>query len=620
MNTLTATAFRILVDDLQARGNVLSDTHRAALLELVSTFSGYCQGTRQGRLAFPLPTGMGKTSAVVALIAALHRLGENIPVSVAASRVDALCCLKAELMDHGVPECLIGLKHTVPNACLDSTGNESRLFQLVTHARVRGGSDIDLVASHQGMRRPLVIYDETFMRADAFAFRVRGLFAAVAALSAEAEGDTHELAKALLRHLQEAAQRIREAVEQLQSEGDPHCNGRELKLSEIEPGTIKALQSLVDRYSPRLRGYGADLRDFLAISQDTLRIVNSEQGDGIVTAREVIPMSLDNVVILDASAPIRELARLDPTVKIVESFNPAELKSFENVEVRQLLSPGGRSTITESIRGTAKEVSAVAREVAGIISAGWKTEEAFLVFTFTSRGDLDMVGALRQDLQRLGVDIEAQTVDGRPRLRFLTWGGETSLNGLEYCTCVIMAGVLHRSHLDLSAMVRGQTGNLAEPTPSARVRELVSSEIAHCIYQGASRGSCRRIDQGKAAPMRLWFVHRDSGIRTILDRVMPGAVWTYPDPVHLKRARVEGKVARLFEQLLGHLQGLDQSTLTVASTRVKRAMGLGQDNAMRQAFTRACALLDLEAHGWVQKERSLVRPAGAYGFDTLATT
>ena len=62
---LHQTALRILVADLSAHGNQLSDNHHAALDELVGTFTAYTTGHQTGRLAFGLPTGMGKTSAVV---------------------------------------------------------------------------------------------------------------------------------------------------------------------------------------------------------------------------------------------------------------------------------------------------------------------------------------------------------------------------------------------------------------------------------------------------------------------------------------------------------------------------------------------------------------------------
>lgn len=615
---LTRTARDILFSDLRMRGNTLSDMHGAALYELLDAFTGYVIGTERGRKAFPLPTGLGKTSAAVAFLTALHRLGYEVPVSVAASKVAALSQMKRDVMAHGVPEYLIGLKHSVLDLGLDllpSTGNESRLFQFVTHARVRGGSDFELFGEHGGERRALCIYDETFMRCDAFAFSARSFFAAVGVM--EAIGDSRDgTVRHLMAYLAESAETIRRALEDLRRGGDPENVGTAIHLAALEPATVEAFRGTVARHSSPLRGFAPELDALLAQSQDTLRVIRSEQGDGLVTARDAVPAALRNVVILDASAPIRELVKLDPSVTIVESFDMATLKSFEQVEVHQLVSPGGRNTISHSLRADRKEVSAVAQEVAGIIKAGWDIENAFLVFTFKKAAGLDMVSELRRDLTRLGIDVDAKTSEGQPRMNWLTWGSETSLNGFEHCTGVIMAGVLHRNHLDLAANLKGQTANPAEPAPNSRIKELIETEIGHCLYQGASRGSCRRIDQGKAKPMRLWFIHRNPGIKSILDKVMPGAEWHYPDPQFLKAAAADSKAAQLLGHLLVHLQGLPETITKVSSRQLKEALELPQTTAIKLAFSRAVALLEPGEHGWALQGRSLVREAVAYGFES----
>jgi hypothetical protein len=60
------------------------------------TFTDYVEGHTSGRKVFSLPTGMGKTSAVAAFVAALHKLKHSVAVAVSASQVEALCRLKRE--------------------------------------------------------------------------------------------------------------------------------------------------------------------------------------------------------------------------------------------------------------------------------------------------------------------------------------------------------------------------------------------------------------------------------------------------------------------------------------------------------------------------------------------
>jgi hypothetical protein len=59
LRPLAEEAVRILVNELTLHDNILSELHRAALLELVDTFTQYLYGNACGRKAFALPTGMG---------------------------------------------------------------------------------------------------------------------------------------------------------------------------------------------------------------------------------------------------------------------------------------------------------------------------------------------------------------------------------------------------------------------------------------------------------------------------------------------------------------------------------------------------------------------------------
>jgi hypothetical protein len=114
--------------------------------------------------------------------------------------------------------------------------------------------------------------------------------------------------------------------------------------------------------------------------------------------------------------------------------------------------------------------------------------------------------------------------------------------------------------------------------------------------------------------MRLWFVHKEPGIRTILDKVMPGAVWTYPEPRHLKKATADSKAAQILGQVLAYLAGVPEGINKVSVRAVKDAAGLGKDGAAMRTFTRAMGLLSLSEHGWTTEGRSLVRGAEVYGF------
>ena len=203
----------------------------------------------------------------------------------------------------------------------------------------------------------------------------------------------------------------------------------------------------------------------------------------------------------------------------------------------------------------------------------------------------------------------------RPRCTFLRWGQHEGLNGYEYCQTVILAGVLHRAHLDIAANIKGQKLDLTAPTPPSMVTKVIKSEIAHCVYQAASRGSCRRVTLGKANAMRLWLIHSDVGLKDSLAKVMPHAQWSYPAPRHLQVSNLGAVGAAMQGRILEALRSLISDVTSISVQALKKTMGLETDETTKRAFTRAMADLDLNAHGWTVRGRTLVRAtAEAYGF------
>ena len=361
---LIVTAFDHLTETLTKRGNSLSGHHAVALLKLMELFASYVAGTEQGRKAFPLPTGMGKTTGVVSFIVALHRMGYRVPVAVAASQVQALVTLKAELVAAGVPEADIGLAHRDSKAAEPSTGcrpEDGRLIQLVTHARVRmDDAYLGLFAEYQGQPRALLIYDEALFRSDSFAFLSSNLGSACAALRYQSL-DKPELAH-VTKYLDEAVTAIEQALTLAR---DGQGQGHPVELPELLPQVVDHWKALLSQVRMP-RQYVELLQQFLNVCQMPLQALPMTQGGGAVAVRQVVSDQLSNVVVLDASTPIRDLVALDPTMSIFAPIK-AGLKSFEDVEVMQLLAAGGRSSIEQGFTERVKETSNVSREVVGII-------------------------------------------------------------------------------------------------------------------------------------------------------------------------------------------------------------------------------------------------------------
>lgn len=619
VDRLTAEASALVTSLLESRGNTLSNSHKEALEQLMGLLARYAAGTTGGRVAFPLPTGMGKTTGVVAFIAAMHRMGYRVPVAVAASRVQALVALRQELLRLGVPEEDIGIAHRDQHAEVPSTGcrpQDGRLIQLVTHARVRMGQEhLGLFQQFHGQPRPLLVYDETMFRSDAFAFSELSVRAAVEGLApfVEAKPDLVPV----VAYLKAAVGAIQQRLSETSRLG--HAGGLPLELPEVHAEVLDLWRTILGR-SGRPRSDVEALQQLLEVSQLPLQVLAMPGGGGAVALRAAVSDQLENVVILDASAPVRQLVALDPTVRLYGPM-PDNLKSFEDVEVRQLLAAGGRTSMEQGFSSSRAETSKAAREVVAMVADELARDPSrcFLVFTFkrSSLKALDMQASLKAALRDASIDPEesVQTLEGlKPRFNFLHWGQHEGINGFEFCGTVILAGVLHRAHLDIAAAIRGQRGDLTSPTSHDLVTKVVKSEVAHCVYQAASRGACRRVDQGRAKAMRLWLIHYDPDLRGSLEPVMPGARWTFQEPRFLKKSTL-GQLGRVLRgRILEALHGQPAAVLKVSIRALKKQMALGSSDAAKRAFTRALRGLDLQAHGWVIEGQSLVRGALAYGF------
>lgn len=598
---LTEQAFAILMADLRGHGNNPGQLQQEALMELVGTMTAYAFGTTSGRRAFGLATGCGKTSALVAWITAAHRLGlDHISVAVAASKVKALCIIKKELTEHGVPEALIGIKHSLgASATEPSTGNIDRRYQLVTHSRVRGGTDETLFTQHQGVDRAVMIYDESLFKSDTMA--VSDLSIRKAAASFREEVRDRPDCTGLVAYLDGAVLMVGAAL--VQARELPEVQQVTLTLPELSPVQLEGFMAQLGsraEYEP--------LRDLLRLAPHELRVIATQQQNGLIWYQLSIPHSLKNVMVLDASYPIRKLVQLDQSIICDSKYADKEIKRFDNVTVHQMLDHGGRHSVSESFSQQHATQRDISREVVAVVKEQ-ATDIGILIFTFKNRPSdrVDILKVLKGDLLAAGIDLDARLPDGKTRLSFLGWGDETSLNEHSHCSTVIMAGVLHRSCIDLASAIVGQQDDLKAAVGNKLVAEMVASEIAHSVYQGLSRGACRRSDNGQARAMDLYLIHKPIDFRDSLRPVMPGYQWTLWEPKFSKGTR-SNEVARMALRIADTLERLLPGTWSVSTRKLKEA--LGPIKAHRNTFTDALRFFADSSTMWNWEGRSLVR-AGA---------
>ncbi len=612
--TLSLPAFTALNAALTSFDNKLSERHRVTLVQMLSAYTEMAQGYLRGRWAVGLGTGLGKTQSIIAWLTQLHRSGADQRVSAAvfAGKVEELCKIKRALVSRGVPEPKVALLHTythdagkaaqgVEGFASEPATFEDRQIVLATHNKVRGGKSEELYLRHHGDPRSINFWDESLLLSDS---RVLAL-SEIASWQGWLRGQTRGLPEydEVVEYLRECDALICSELDQQRKE-DRRPKAIYLpSLSEEQARTFSEQLRRWEQCRPELRA----LRDLLAMKGRALRAA-SQGGGGVVWYDLAVPEELDNVIVLDASYAIRELVKQDKTVKSLSehdaSFRPEGLKAYHTLQISQMLVSGSRDAMTKAFRR--RQNRGIVRAIGDVVEQ-IPTTEGVILFTFKPRAKQpDFASELRGELAERGVDLEAtvRDHDGQsvPRFVWLTFGQETALSEHAYCRNVIFAGVLHRDRLELMGAIAGQRNDLFCDLREDDVRRVVDGEIDHVVYQGLSRGACRRTHDGVAAPMRAWIIHKDPRISVRLNEVLPGARWCRWAALGAEQT----KTGTILADVLAHLGDVPAGQTKVSTRNLKAH--LGYTKVPPRTWTDAIQALPEES-GWRLLGRSLVRSA-----------
>jgi hypothetical protein len=604
------TAQNGLVDSLERFGNKLSIPHRKALYTLVESFTNMAEGKLTGRWAFPIPTGCGKTRAIIEWATAVSKRKDPHSMVVSASRIEALCTMKRDMIANGIPAEQIGLVYR-PVYQTDSKGkqtkklvysepftedNESRPFLLCSHQLIRAReSNLDLYNTYKGQPRSVVVYDESLLVSDIEHFTVESLCQSIYGwigkfkFSQDAVRHTN-----ILNWLNERKARIEYAFTNYDSDG----------VNDLPEPTFEIPLDEAAAYERLFRKEGDEvMADFLAINGLPLRLIRHGK-TAVVSYRIVIPEALSNMLVLDASYPIRKLEQSDVSLFNAEALPSCKnfqvkfdtLKRFDRVTLYRMAHHGGRTSAVQNktkMRRLMQDVVKVVKDI--------PTNEGVLIFVYKERFN-------RNPKRLLEIELERAGVKPRPTLTIETWGNETSLNSYSYCKHVILVGVLHRDLSELETQLLGQVDNLNKKVELDDLQAIALSERAHCAYQAFSRGACRIMgDAGQASQMTGYVIEYDEGLETELTKVMPGATWKTWEPVYADSVAHGKLVLDLATKLQGHIEKLPTSVGKVSSRRLRA--DLKAEAVASQTWTRVMKRALDGNPQWIQQGQSISRAA-----------
>jgi hypothetical protein len=659
IETLIEGTLNRLVKRLENFGNTVSKQHRQALREVVTAYAKISNGQESGRWAFPLAPGVGKTQSVVAFIteswrqgyfsvytantrdgSTFHDIDAHFSIAVAANKIEALCEIKRDLVEAGVPGELIGLRHSyqhnrakaerfleghlseLPDGYASEPCTEdafSKPILLCSHSLIhnRKGS-LESFFSFDGKPRSLLIWDESLLAAQAKNVSKLQLEDELAAMKVRQQNQLGDYAF-VIESLEAVGGLLRSRLKH-QEEGSPMW---EVTLQEHLGPAMKLYNMLPDAY----RYEGAKL--LFDLSDEALKVaeVYGQDKAAFIHSELVVPKELENIVVLDASAPIRKLMEADKSIRTVGSTG-MDLVSYEDVVIRQLQWNSGRTSMDRVARRSGTEPRAIFKDIIEVVKS-IPDDEGILFFTFKPRYShefrsmVNFEKKLAETLDSMDLkdtievwDPKSGELVKKDRFNFLTFGNETSTSKFAFCKNVVFCGVLWRTPADIVAHTYGQTESDVV-LGKQLLKQVALTEKAYIFHQGLFRSQCRFIDkvntEGKptAKAANIWMIYRDEmqaePMRNILRKVMPGVRWEEWKPVHYKDS---SKLNGLGEKIVDWLN--QQPDLERISTKkLKQEMAL--QDIPKDSFTKAVKRIDTEPRtGWILEGRSLVRDD--YGF------
>jgi hypothetical protein len=606
--------FGFLMLKLYQYGNRPSLAQHDALWKLCKAYADMANGRIRGRFAFPLTCGAGKTLSVIAFCQALRFLQlrgtrpdmDRVSVLVSASKVEALCQLKRELLKAEVPEDWIGLYHSYdyhPDkigedgyASEPDTGDyQNKRMLLCTHNRIRGKTEETEYYSYKGQKRTLIIHDESLIKSDSWAIRIEDIRSGIGHYKPKI--GSNEIRQKAIAYLDKAREVFEAEIKKQEDENRPDIV---IRLPELSGEQIQKYKSSFFGIYEHKR----DLQNLLAVSQDDIRVLRTQQGGGFVTFRPALSPNLDNIIVLDASHTLRDVLKYDKDLR--DALGEELFKvSYRNLTIHHMKHYSGRTSIEAAFRSSERQLSLEITEVIRNIPE----DEGILIFVFKkqNKDSLNIEKILREDLEDFGINTQAKikvreddTEVEKDRVNFLTWGNETSLNSYSFCRNVICVGILHRAHLEIGSLITGQAENLALDISRQDIQDAVKGECCHVLYQALCRGSIRKIIGEQTEPMNAWVIDKINDIRERLDRVLPEAVWKEWKPKYLE---IMGKAETLAEEIREYL---DQNEVMQASiTKLKKSMNL--NDVAPRTLTRAVDILCRGNNEWIRAKRSIVR-------------
>ncbi|MFT5727895.1 MAG: hypothetical protein ACI8PB_002040 [Desulforhopalus sp.] len=632
--TLINHAHRDLIKVIRGYGNITSESQEEALYTLLHSYAALANGKITGRIAVPLPTGLGKTTSISSFLGRAYQMGilgkqkGNFTVAVAASKVDQLCDLHEALIKAGIPENYISLVHSysynpevqrdadgqLPKgyAALPASDDKQRPIMLLSHNKVKNGPAHAFDDSLQ--KRTFTIWDESLISTDSKVLDVRrlahglnGYEFGVMDLKDMYDAGRSSVESVKLEVAINTLEYIKAAYGHIHDEILSQQNGRPKGIVKFPHTTETGLVEMLKAVEWVAEGQGVDeaknlilsLKSLLRVTEyDTSVHLGKTDSNAVVRFDVVVPDSMKNMVILDASANINTLMMLDKTIFLPDNLPELHL-SYGGTVFHRIDHPAGRGAMQNELESNGRNL------LAGILEIIQRhPNERILLFTFKHRTDeIHHRGIIEKYLTDNGVDIHVQ-IDGKPRFSWLTHGNETASNKYAHCSVAIFAGLMHKprevSLGETVAQGRDHTAIVSEKLLTQVIRGMLSQ----ALHQGANRTASRTIENDQANPVSIYYTYKDDALVPYLEQVLPDAHFRVYDSevMSARTLTLVGKkaVVMFLSSLAGDVRKIAVRTINKAVAEVAEV-----SSSTRKIIINL--IIDDPVIPWTRTGKSLVR-------------
>ncbi len=577
---------------LASHGNRPTEEHREGLGAIVKTLVSGCYSGESFRIAFPLETGMGKTTSVVALIKNLQHTDRS--VLVCAERIDQLRELQDSLISEGVCPSKIGIFHrsdkhraTIPSVEIEDLPKVQ--FLLASHNRIKADTGR---ATHERLlealhadgtkgKRHLTVWDESLITTKPIYVERAKLREEIGTWKIRYEerksclnADVLDRGAELYQFFAEVEEKLMKGADDGDAQFDFSSTGQLKRdstdyLSQV--GDFGCLEILLRHYSI-----------------GTIRQLSVSTGKVLVQFVTEVDDAFDKIVILDASSRIRNLVRAD---RSITNFDLPLSKEYGPVTIFQ--------SDTKSSKEALKDMryrELLYQEAVCILEALPKSEKV-LIFTFK-----DYEEELTRFIQK---QHPFRTV------HVLHWGQHRASNRYSEIKYQIMVGVQYRDPKEIAASLVSQTRNLSAKFAPGQIQAAVDSEQADTLYQAISRGHSRKTFEGRAGEQMIYLLHPDrvwKRVKPIVEQQMKGVVFARYTATHVPAARLDADdpIKVMSEAIIDYVGQLPETVERISFAKVRKELGI-QESSNSHTWREANRLAMAFLPGFRISGRSLMR-------------